>query len=193
MGTQEENQTPETSKGEGNAFTNWIRRHPVWGIVIAVLTGLVLGAGAAASDTSELDSARAEIAALERQLDRETAALADAEEHAEELEDESARVASRAARLEQKAGKLRQRERQVTAAERREAQNSIDDGIWQVGVDFEAGTYRAEGGPLCYWALLDSADTWDIVNNGGFSANQTLTIDSAWFETKGCGTWKKID
>lgn len=175
----------------GNAFTNWIRRHPVWTIVIASILGVVIGA-AGASDTSELDAANEQIASLEVELEHETKALELAENDIDELEAESAQVATRAARLDRKAAKLSRREKEVKAAENRKAQNSIDDGIWQVGVDFVPGTYRSEGGSRCYWALLGSADTSDIINNGGFTANQTLTIDSPWFETNGCGVWEKI-
>lgn len=186
-GSEEVGQQPKP----GNSFTNWIRRHPVWGIVIASILGLLLGV-AGASDTSELDEANQQITSLEEDLERESADLARAENTVDELESDSARVAARADQLDRKAGKLKQREKKVTSAERRKAKNSIGDGIWQVGVDFDSGTYRAEGGSSCYWAMLGSADTGDILNNGGFTANQTLTIDSAWFETTGCGTWEKI-
>jgi hypothetical protein len=66
------------------------------------------------------------------------------------------------------------------------------DGIWQVGVDFPPGLYRAPGGDSCYWALLKSANTQAIINNGGFGPNQTLQINSPWFETSDCGEWSKI-
>jgi hypothetical protein len=59
-------------------------------------------------------------------------------------------------------------------------------------VDFTPGTYRAPAGGGCYWALLGSADTEDIINNGGFNKNQTLTIDSPYFETSDCGTWQRL-
>ncbi len=48
------------------------------------------------------------------------------------------------------------------------------------------------GGGGCYWALLGSADAQDIINNGGLSENQTLTIDSPYFETNDGGEWTKI-
>lgn len=71
-------------------------------------------------------------------------------------------------------------------------QETISDGIWQVGVDFPPGLYRAPGGDSCYWALLRSANTQAIINNGGFGPNQTLQIDSPWFETSDCGPWARI-
>jgi hypothetical protein len=80
----------------------------------------------------------------------------------------------------------------LKAAERTLAQNTIPDGSWQLGRDYESGTYRAPGGAGCYWALLGSADTADIINNGGFGQNQTITIDSPYFETSDCGEWVRI-
>ncbi|MGI8707275.1 MAG: hypothetical protein ACR2LG_03590, partial [Actinomycetota bacterium] len=70
--------------------------------------------------------------------------------------------------------------------------SSFGDGIWQVGSDITPGTYRAPAGASCYWAQLGSANNNDIVNNGGFSANQTVTLSSGWFETSDCGQWRKI-
>jgi hypothetical protein len=45
-------------------------------------------------------------------------------------------------------------------------------------VDYEAGTYRAEGGGGCYWERLKSPSgkLSDIIANGGFNPNQTLVI-----------------
>lgn len=191
MEHKESNEGQGQPERTGNRFTNWIRRHPVWGIVIAAAVGLLFGA-AGASDTSELDDANEQIASLEQELDHQTMALEAAEDDIDELEANSDQVAARSDQLNQKAAKLDQREKEVKSAENRKAQNTFGDGIWQVGVDFESGTYRSEGGSGCYWALLGSANTSDIINNGGFTANQTVLIDSAWFETSGCGTWEKI-
>lgn len=70
--------------------------------------------------------------------------------------------------------------------------STVSTGVWQVGRDIDAGTYRAAE-PVsedCYWEI--SAND-DIVNNdipgGGYpqatvSAGQQLTLRS-------CGTWTK--
>jgi hypothetical protein len=108
------------------------------------------------------------------------------------LDDALAALSERQQVLDRLERRLERREKKVSRAERVVAQTTFGDGIWQVGEDFPAGTYRAPGGGGCYWALLGSADTSDIINNGGFAPNQTLTIDSPWFESSNCGTWRPI-
>jgi hypothetical protein len=72
-----------------------------------------------------------------------------------------------------------------------------EDGTFFVGTDIKPGTYRSEGGDdTCYWARLKntSGDIDSIIANGGFTAREVITIkktDKA-FETRGCGTWKKV-
>ena len=50
---------------------------------------------------------------------------------------------------------------------------------------------RSPGGGSCYWAKL-GGDVENILENGGFTKNQTVQIDSPFFETAGCGKWTKI-
>jgi hypothetical protein len=75
-------------------------------------------------------------------------------------------------------------------------ETSFDDGIWLVGEDIAAGTYRAEGDG-CYWARLSgvSGELDDVIANGNPSGPAIVRIaksDHA-FESQRCGTWEKID
>jgi hypothetical protein len=71
----------------------------------------------------------------------------------------------------------------------------IEDGIWEVGVDIKAGTYRMrEPSSFCYWARLKGFDGTlnDIIANGNESdAYGVVTIKStdAGFESNGCYEW----
>lgn len=103
-----------------------------------------------------------------------------------EVDDLESEVADKQARL-------RDLQEQIGSTKETIAKSSISDGIWESGTDFIPGTYQAPGGSGCYWALLGSADTSDIINNGGFSKNQLIAIDSPYFETDGCGTWKLVE
>jgi hypothetical protein len=148
------------------------------------------------------------IAQLEEQVAELEHDLSEAERDAEHAKQE---LADRLDAIDAREDELRDAERaqESEAARRGRAERSpkkkagaakqplqgskIPDGIWQAGRDFEPGVYRSSGGEACYWAKLGSADTDDIQQNGGFTANQTLRIDSPWFETSGCGEWVKID
>jgi hypothetical protein len=96
------------------------------------------------------------------------------------------------AKLGQRERELDAREAKVTEAEAASEKSQFGDGIWQVGIDIISGVYRSPGGGSCYWAKLGSANTDDIVNNGGFTPNQTIEVDSPWFQSSGCGTWQKL-
>jgi hypothetical protein len=169
---------PAKPEKDGGAMRRSIRKRPVVWVVSTGLIALFLGVGIGASDTTELDEKNERITALETELNAAEAVAEDA--------------AQQKAQLSAKESQLDKREAGLEKAEATQKRNTITDGIWKVGTDFDSGTYRAEGGEGCYWALLGSADTSDIVNNGGFGPNQTVTIDSPWFETNGCGEWAKI-
>ena len=71
------------------------------------------------------------------------------------------------------------------------------DGVFEVGVDFKAGTYKAPNPDGdCYWARLSSTDgSFDsIIANDNPGGPTTVTIrktDKA-FETARCGEWKRV-
>lgn len=194
---------------------------PTWGKwtvgVVGALVLLVIGA--AIGSGGEEDTLKAELADTEAVLTRTADERDKAEGEANDLLARRDQIIARAkssardivggARSEQSTlsrevkslqdevdaaeSELSQTESSVASAKREKALSKINDGIWQAEVDFIPGTYRAPGGSGCYWALLNSADTNDIANNGGFGPNQTITIDSAWFETSDCGTWERVE
>ena len=77
---------------------------------------------------------------------------------------------------------------------------TIDEGIWHVGEDVPAGTYRTEqqltADQLCYWErseTSDSASIGDIIANANPSGGrpQVTLKKGEWFTTNRCGTWIK--
>lgn len=89
-------------------------------------------------------------------------------------------------------GELAETESSLEGAEREQALSNMGDGIWQAETDYIPGTYRAPGGEGCYWATLNSADPYDIASNENGTGPQIATINSPYFQTKGCGTWERI-
>jgi hypothetical protein len=68
------------------------------------------------------------------------------------------------------------------------------DGIWEIGVDLEPGTYRTtDYTDSCYWARLKgfSGELGDIITNNFSSGYQVVTIPArdVGFESDGCGDW----
>jgi hypothetical protein len=74
---------------------------------------------------------------------------------------------------------------------------TIVDGTWTVGEDFPVGNYQTIGAASnCYWAIYKSGTNQDlgsIVNNHFGGGNLRVTLKRGQdFETKRCGTWKKV-
>lgn len=76
----------------------------------------------------------------------------------------------------------------------------IEDGVYIVGTDVAAGTWRSPGGSAfgCYVARssgfggsLDEIISNDISTDGGLVVS--ITASDRGFKTTGCGTWTKAD
>lgn len=169
----------------------WVGSKPVLSLVVAFVVGVVIGsAGGSAETTPTAAEEPDETAALEAEIESLELELAEAETRAEEAEEAAEEkldaLAARDAQLDA-------REKKVNKVERVAEKSTITDGVWAVGKEITPGVYRSPAGSDCYWAILSSANTQDIDSNGGFNANQTVTLTAGkWFETSGCGTWKKI-
>lgn len=83
-----------------------------------------------------------------------------------------------------------------TSRPQTESDTGLGDGTYVVGTDIKAGTYRSQGGGLCYWARLKGfgGELDDIIANGN-NAPEIVTVSSgdAGFKTQGCGKWVPID
>jgi hypothetical protein len=167
-----------------------IRRHPFAVLISAVVLALIVGAGiGAVGNQTRVDDLEDQVANLKQNLADERAESEEAKRQAGEAVSAAARERSQ---LETREADVAQRETEVGAAEQTLEQNTIPDGVWESGRDFEPGLYRAQGGAGCYWAELRSADTFDIATNGLGGGTQTVEIDSPFFETRDCGEWTKI-
>ncbi|WP_327290806.1 hypothetical protein [Streptomyces sp. NBC_01198] len=71
------------------------------------------------------------------------------------------------------------------------------DGMFKVGTDIAAGTYKTSGGDACYWERTKDAlhDVDSIAANDNVTGKGVVTIGSrdAYFKTSGCGKWTKTD
>ncbi len=146
-------------------------------------------------------SARERVAAIEGEVDKLTA---QAEDRASQIvQDAKAEtgslenaVSTTKQELESVEGELSTTESELGGAEERVAKGTITDGVWKIESDYLPGTYEAPGGGSCYWALLSEVGgggVEGIIENGGFNKHQILTIESPYFETRACGTWKLVE
>lgn len=150
---------------------------------------------AAESDlaTTELDleAAEDEIVSIQGDLPAREQALEKAEA---KLERAQRALGRRADAVTAKEKSVVKRERAVGIVERRIEANTISgDGVYEVGVDIRAGTYKSAGANgMCYYASNGDANGSNILSNniveGGAPAVTTVAAGT-FFETSGCGDW----
>lgn len=72
----------------------------------------------------------------------------------------------------------------------------IEDGIWLVGTDFPAGTYRTmEAVTDCYWAIYRADTNQDVIINNDIVRGGRPTVKLSKgqeFKSNDCGFWEKI-
>lgn len=94
-------------------------------------------------------------------------------------------------------GELEDVEDSLSQARRTESLSSIGNGTWQSEVDYLPGTWRAPGGPACWWEQRqepggEGAGEGLNSNYGTAEENILIHIDSPYFYTNNCGTWKRV-
>jgi len=186
-----------------------IRRRPLVvvaasGIALLVI-GFAIGATGPASEIDRLKDERAELtrerdaaasdkATLSAGFDDVQGELDEANEKLAAIGDLRARKRELSREISRLEGRVRDERAKLVVAQDQVAKSTITDGTWQLNVDYVPGTYKAEGGDACYWEKLSgpSGDGIDgIIENGGFSPNQIVSIDSPYFKTTDCGTWTR--
>lgn len=181
----------------------------MWALVATIALLLGIGLGSEADDAAETAAptpepvptvtVTAEPEIIETDPSEET--LAELDERAAELDDRETALDEReqsmdeqAGELEQRAAELDEREEELGAAELDVAEGTIPgSGLFLVGEDIQPGTYRGEGGSMCYWARLSgtSGELDDVIANGLPEGPTVVTIaeSDVAFETRGCSDW----
>lgn len=148
------------------AAAAWWRRP--WALAVA---GLAVGAGLGGTIGVAAGSTDAEDSPEYRRLSRELASardeLGELPERRSELADAEAELDERLAEVNALEKDVERRERAVHRTESAIERATLRDGIYEIGIDVEAGTYRTEGAPDCYWARTDGPDGQVIAEHEG--------------------------
>lgn len=194
-----------------------LRRWPLRAAGAMTIIMLVIGVAIGVIGTQgEVERLRETNASLAQQLDDARAAgkkSADtAEARAVELErlrsqhmkvkarldaigDLESRKRSLSRRITELSARVREEQAKLTTVKAEVAKSSFGDGTWEMNVDFIPDTYQAPGGDACYWAKLkgpSGGGIENIIDNGGFNNRPVVTVDSPYFETRDCGTWRRV-
>lgn len=139
--------------------------------------------------TGRADDLQAELQLTQSQRDELKRRLDAAEQANKDIEARTASLDEREAQLDERQTAIEQTEAGIEA-------NTVNDGVWTVGLDIEPGTYRASDvSSSCYWAILRSGTNGDdiIANDLPGGGNPQVTIeDGQDFETVRCGEWTKM-
>ena len=174
-----------------------------WVLVLAaLLVGIGIGgAGGSAEeataveDTSqfkdqakELNAAQEDLAAVEADLETIAGDVPAREKAVEEAEGELAKREKSLAKTEAAVAK---REKAVSQTENAIEANTISsDGVYEVGVDIKAGTYKKTGGSGCYYAENADSNGSNIISNNLTDGPATFTVSAGnFFETSNCSDW----
>ncbi|HEX7292066.1 MAG TPA: hypothetical protein VF250_13150 [Conexibacter sp.] len=190
-----------------------IRRWPLGSVVLCSLVIAAAAAVAAAliavsGPHRDIAGLKAESVALERQLADVTDDYDATSSELLEVQDRLTRAQKKlaldsykqrrldlASQLADLDSRIRAQEAKLVSVKAEVAKSSFGDGTWEANVDFIPGTYQAPGGKTCYWAKLNgpSGNGFDnIIDNGGFNNRPVVSVDSPYFETSNCGTWRRV-
>lgn len=142
---------------------------------------------------AELDTLKADYDELENGIAGREDAV---EERGAALDEQAANLDTRDQELQEAEDKVVAREKAVGKIEADQLENSVESGVWTVGSDIKAGTYRTKEsvGSDCYWAVLKTGTNGsDIIDNGiPGGGRPTVTVKKGQdFESQRCGTWVK--
>jgi hypothetical protein len=190
----------------------WYRRTWVVAVVVGII-GITLGAATAGSTdpkttpayqslAEERDSLAADLDSTQGDLDQTRSDLSSAQSDLETIagdlpereaavkEAESA-VAKREAAVTRAEQDVTKREKAVGIVETTIADNTISgEGMYKVGTDIKAGTYKTAGHPGCYYAVLNSTDTFDIANNNNIDGPAFVTVAAGqYLQLARCADW----
>jgi hypothetical protein len=145
---------------------------------------------------TELSAARGTVAAAQDQAQKETTIAQSATQAAQKKAE--AQYAGKLATVDQEQQQLAADEKTVKTEEGQLNASAISlSGVYVVGQDIKAGTWHTNGdggGGLmsndCYFATLNSGDTFDIADNNNFDGAETVDVAGAYaFEISGPCTW----
>jgi hypothetical protein len=187
----------------------WYRR--TWVVAVAaVILGVAIGSAAAGSNDVKADPAYKkmadELAGAQRDVTSAKDAQAKAEAAVGDLPSREATLKKSQAQLKADQGKLDQRATAVASSEqavhrrelavglveRRIAANTISDGLYEVGTDIKAGTYKTTGASGCYYAVLGSSNTGNILNNSFNNGPSIVTVAPGQFLELNCSGAKWV-
>lgn len=177
-------------------------------LAIGWTSGAIIGSNLRLADDNPTVQARLQQLSVHRgELEQRTASreqeLDEREDELNELQDRldtrKASLDKRKRSLDERDSALDARQSAIKAEETEIAENTVPgDGVFVVGDDIKAGTYKTAGPSssgidTCYWAFkTGTGSDADIVDNNLVQGQATVTLRAGQiFETQSCQDWKR--
>ncbi len=194
----------------------WVGRTAlVAGFVVVLVIGYAAGNNGKGSLQQSLSQTKSELSATQAKLAAAKTELATAQgnlisaQNKEQKEQAIAQQATQTADANAKAqyasqeATLKQEQQQLTSAEQTvkteegqlQASEISASGVYVVGQDIKSGTWHTNGdGGMtdneCYYATLNSNNTFDISDNNNFDGDETVDVSGVYaFQISGPCTW----
>ncbi|MQA63885.1 MAG: hypothetical protein GEU86_21020 [Actinophytocola sp.] len=162
------------------------------------------GVLAALDDIGQLKTTQSQRAAeREREIGERSSALdereADVDTQVAKFDEREGKLDERKTALDRREKGLDKREKAIKSDERQVKANTVPgDGVFVVGKDIKAGTYRTSGPSAsgigsCYYAFKSGTGSdADIIDNNITKGQATVTLSGGQiFETTSCSEWKR--
>ena len=170
--------------------------------LVALFVGVGIGSGSDVTTSPEyqeqaetLEQTETDLSAAEERIDE---LEADLEEIAGDLPAREQAVDEAEAALEKREADVKKaekavarREKAVSATENRIENNTVPgNGIFEVGVDIQPGTYKSGGSGGCYYSVNGDANGNNIISNNLTDGPTSVSVSAGqWFETQDCADW----
>lgn len=157
--------------------------------VVALLAGI--GIGVAAQQAPEDSPQYVALDGKYEEALEKTKRVDEVDAREKELDARESALDAQASDLESTEADLTAREKAVGIKEQEIIDNTISgDGIYRVGVDIKAGRYKTAGNSTCYYAVLSSTSTNDILENGNPRGAAYVTVrNGQYLQLALCEDW----
>lgn len=172
-------------------------RHPLRVVAFTGVTGVLLGLVLASVTGGSIEDDPRFKARDERIADL-SAKFVSAEQRAKSAETLASNVEARELAVEEALEDMVSREDDVAARERTvgivekkvAARTVSGDGVYEVGTEMRAGTYKSKDNSQCYWSINADPNGDDIISNHIGSGPMTVQVSKGqFFETTRCNDW----
>lgn len=198
--TDQMNETPTAPASTSSSKEPWWKRKWVIGVAAGIV-GVGIGGASSSADPKTspeyktLSTKLADTKVDLSQAQTQAAKVDEVDARQKKLDDREKELNTQAEGFASQKKDLAKREKAVGIRAKEISDNTIDgDGMYEVGKDIKAGTYKTKGGADCYYAVLkDAKGGLDaIIQNNNISGSGVVSVSKGqYLQLSRCSEWVK--